>query len=195
MLINYCDSGQHVNSYQLEVIHCLQALEKAIQKRWYNYLTFNIDEYMRLNQLDYGDINWIIPGKILAFSSPSTNKRDGCLKPSFFLPVFRFHAVCSVIRLNEKMYPHSEFEDDGVKVYDMEYPDGSNPYDEIIVEFIQVCEQQISGGRAVAVHCRAGLGRTGTLIGLYIMYKNGWDAATTIAWLRLCRPGSVVGEQ
>ena len=93
------------------------------------------------------------------------------------------------------MYPHNDFEDEGVKVYDMEYPDGSHPPDEIIVKFIELCEQQISSGKAVAVHCRAGLGRTGTLIGLYIMYKNYWDAATTIAWLRLCRPGSVVGDQ
>lgn len=131
----------------------------------------------------------------MALSSPSTDKRDGCLKPSFFFPIFRYHRVSTVIRLNEKMYPHEAFEDEGVKVIDMEYPDGSNPYDETIVKFIQICDKEIAGGRAIAVHCRAGLGRTGTLIGLYIMHKYGWDAVTTIAWLRLCRPGSVVGDQ
>ena len=93
------------------------------------------------------------------------------------------------------MYEHSAFENKGIEVYDMEYPDGSNPPDDIIVEFIELCEQEISRGKAVAVHCRAGLGRTGTLIGLYMMHKHDFTAKQAIAWLRLCRPGSVVGDQ
>lgn len=28
-----------------------------------------------------------------------------------------------------------------------------------------------------------------------MMYKHGFSAKQAIAWLRLCRPGSVVGEQ
>jgi len=48
----------------------------------------------------------------------------------------------------------------------MYYDDGSNPTDEIVREFIQLGEEIIEGGgMKVAVHCKAGLGRTGVLIG------------------------------
>ena len=41
----------------------------------------------------------------------------------------------------------------------------------------------------------AGLGRTGTLIGLYMMKHYKFTAAETIAWIRICRPGSIIGPQ
>ena len=45
------------------------------------------------------------------------------------------------------------------------------------------------------LHCLAGLGRTGTLIGLWLMAQHHWKARETIGWLRIVRPGSVIGAQ
>ena len=47
----------------------------------------------------------------------------------------------------------------------------------------------------MAIHCKAGLGRTGTLICCYIMKHFMLTAAETIAWNRICLPGSVIGPQ
>ncbi|XP_016373376.1 dual specificity protein phosphatase CDC14A [Sinocyclocheilus rhinocerous] len=41
----------------------------------------------------------------------------------------------------------------------------------------------------------AGLGRTGTLIGCYMMKHFRLTAAEAIAWIRICRPGSIIGPQ
>jgi alkylated DNA nucleotide flippase Atl1 len=41
----------------------------------------------------------------------------------------------------------------------------------------------------------AGLGRTGTLIGMYMMKHLNFTARQAIAWLRIVRPGSVIGPQ
>jgi cell division cycle 14 len=47
----------------------------------------------------------------------------------------------------------------------------------------------------VAIHCKAGLGRTATLIALWAMRTHKFPAGAFIAWCRLCRPGSVLGPQ
>jgi hypothetical protein len=48
----------------------------------------------------------------------------------------------------------------------MYFDDGSNPSDEIVRHFIRLAEDVIERqGKRVAVHCKAGLGRTGVLIG------------------------------
>jgi len=47
----------------------------------------------------------------------------------------------------------------------------------------------------IAPQCKAGLGRTGTLIGAYLIWKYGFTANEAIAFMRIIRPGSVVGPQ
>jgi len=48
---------------------------------------------------------------------------------------------------------------------------------------------------AIAVHCKAGLGRTGTCIGCYMMKHFRLTAEEIIGWLRIVRPGSIIGPQ
>jgi cell division cycle 14 len=74
----------------------------------------------------------------------------------------------------------------------MYFIDGSTPPDSIVNQFLRVSEAE-SG--ALAIHCKAGLGRTGTLIGIYAMKHFKFPAAYFIGWIRLARPGSILGPQ
>ncbi len=47
----------------------------------------------------------------------------------------------------------------------------------------------------MAVHCKAGLGRTGSLIACYAMKHYFFPSADFIGWIRIARPGSILGPQ
>jgi cell division cycle 14 len=80
----------------------------------------------------------------------------------------------------------------GFAHHEMFFEDGSTPPVKIVDSFLHLMSEAKG---MVAVHCRAGLGRTGTLAALYIMKRYGWSARQAMGWLRICRPGSVIGQQ
>ena len=45
------------------------------------------------------------------------------------------------------------------------------------------------------MHCKAGLGRTGVLICCYMIKHFGFSAEEAMGYIRVCRPGSVIGPQ
>ena len=47
----------------------------------------------------------------------------------------------------------------------------------------------------VVVHCKAGLGRTGLLICIWLIIKLNFTPSDAITYIRLIRPGSIMGYQ
>ncbi|KAK2895766.1 cell division cycle 14Aa [Channa argus] len=183
-------------SFNLTVLDCLRGLRKALQHGFLDFEDFDVEEYEYYECVENGDMNWIIPGKILAFSSPHPRSKieNGYPfhAPEAYFAYFRQNNIRAVVRLNRKLYEGRRFEDAGFEHHDLFFLDGTTPSDLIIRRFLHVCE---STEGAVAVHCKAGLGRTGTLIGCYLMKHYRFTAAEAIAWIRICRPGSIIGPQ
>lgn len=200
MIRPFRDASKGECYYDCTILHCLQGLEFAIEQNWYNFRTFNIKEYEYYERVENGDLNWIIPGKFMAFMGPLDRKEQGQrsgFTPEEYVPIFKKMEVKKVIRLNEVKYERMKFIEQGISHTDLFFVDGSNPSDDVIASFLHTCENHFrnpSSG-AIAVHCKAGLGRTGTLIGIFAMKHYQMPAEVFIGWSRIARPGSVLGPQ
>jgi cell division cycle 14 len=183
-------------TYQCTILHCLKGLQFAVQLGWFSMSTFNLTEYETSERVENGDFNWIVPNKLLAFSCPAPNSQDGegwrTWTPEDYVPLFRRLGVTAVVRLNQKTYEADRFTRLGMRHYDLYFLDGSVPSDAIVKRFLHIAESEPG---AIAVHCKAGLGRTGTLIGCYAMKHFRFLAPDFIGYIRICRPGSVLGPQ
>lgn len=144
-------------------------------------------------------MNWIIKDKILAFAGPSYKKTvspEGycTLAPADYIPYFQSKNVGLVVRLNKKNYEEQDFIDAGIDHLEQFYLDGSCPPMRILQRVLKSFEA-VPANKGFAVHCKAGLGRTGTCIGAYMMKHYRMTAFEVISWMRICRPGMVIGPQ
>uniref|UniRef100_A0A0D6R8Z1 protein-tyrosine-phosphatase n=1 Tax=Araucaria cunninghamii TaxID=56994 RepID=A0A0D6R8Z1_ARACU len=184
------------STYHLTVRDCVRALAKAKQTGWIDFSSFNVDEYEYFEKVENGDLNWMVPNKLVAFCGPGARRIEKCgyqtLVPEDYVDYFKQTSVNTVIRLNRRMYNKHNFTDHGISLHDLYFPDGSCPPERIVQRFLEILE---GSSGAVAVHCKAGLGRTGVLIGCYIMKHYRFTANEVLGYLRIVRPGSVIGRQ
>ncbi|KAJ3802711.1 tyrosine protein phosphatase [Lentinula aff. detonsa] len=218
------DAGRGPSDFNLNIQDCLWGVWKAMQNGLCDMNEFDIEDYEFYEKVENGDWNWITPN-FIAFASPvdqnwmkrqkeaakddsgspsalstSTNSNfalQGKLPTPFLncLDYFEKRNIKMVVRLNNQLYDRATFLDRGIDHMELYFDDGTNPTDEIVRTFLDVADRVIEGGGVVAVHCKAGLGRTATLIGAYLVWKYGFTANEAIAFMRIVRPGSVVGPQ
>lgn len=184
------------DDFGLTVLNCLQGIEKSMSCGLFKWESYDVESYDFFEKVENGDLNWILPNKFLAFVGPSAASvdEDGfpALTPEDYVPLFLEAGIHLVIRLNRSEYDKRRFTNHGIKHVDLYMTDGTCPGPEILAKFLSITEAEPG---PCAIHCKAGLGRTGTLIGLYAMKHHGFSARAFIGWNRVCRPGSVLGPQ
>ena len=130
-------------SYPCTIEHCLLGLEYAIKLGWYDFRKFDNKEYEYYEKVENGDLNWIIPGKFIAFMGPLDNvsrfERRGNT-PEDYLQVFKHFNVTRVIRLNEAKYDRNKFLKAGIAHSDLYFLDGSTPPEHIVEEFLDITD-------------------------------------------------------
>lgn len=125
------DATMGVSTYKCTIEDWLQGLYYGIKLGWYDYKTFKYKEYEYYEKVEHGDMNWIVPGKFLAFSGPSQNEHDDdgwrTFTPDDYTPIFKKFNIGTVVRLNKKSYDEQRFIDNGFTFEDLYFVDGTTP--------------------------------------------------------------------
>ncbi|OHT12305.1 hypothetical protein TRFO_17883 [Tritrichomonas foetus] len=166
----YRDASSFPSTYDLSVLSCLQGLKRAMSLGWYNPYDFDAIEWEENEIVANGDMNWLIPNKLLAFASPH-DKRE--IQPGWFVAtpsdlITKFHdmGINHVVRLSKKFYDEKVFINNSINHSELFFPDGTIPPLDILKKFLKIIE----GPDVVALHCKAGLGRTYVLFYYFHFY-------------------------
>jgi len=175
----------------------LRGLARAKELGWITSAGFDVEDHLRFDNPSLFNANLITP-KLVAFIGPEARTPDKewnlyMHEPCEFVEEFQRRGVSTVVRLNEPgAYDRAVFESAGIEVVDLEFQDCTTPSPAIIKGFLDAVD---SAKGIVAVHCLAGLGRTGTLIAIHMMKHHGFSGREAMGLVRLMRPGSVIGPQ
>jgi atypical dual specificity phosphatase len=121
---------------------------------------------------------WVIPGVLAGMPMPfiHTERRlnsGGALNAyADGLPELFSAGIRAVVGLLNIPSDAVVFESAGFAYLSLPIADGGAPNMEQATEFVHFVNEQHSSQRPVAVHCEAGLGRTGTMLAVYLIAQG-----------------------
>lgn len=98
--------------------------------------------------------------------------------------------IRSVVSLLNLPQDAAVYESAGFTFCCLPVPDGHAPTVEQAVTFVHFVTEQLAAQRPVAIHCHAGLGRTGTMLAAYLI-SQGETADAAIHRVREVEPAAI----
>ncbi len=129
-------------------------------------------------------LDWVIPGQVAALACPGPDQLP-------LLARLGFHVLVS---LNEDPPETAAVLREGLEHVRIPFADYTAPTQQQIGEFVAALAERLRRGQTVAVHCQAGVGRTGTMLACYFV-SLGMSPTEAIEHMRRRRPGAVESDE
>jgi atypical dual specificity phosphatase len=129
--------------------------------------------------------SWIDEPHLAAMALPESKEE---------LEWLRSHGIEVLISLTEDPLRRDWVNDAGILVVHEPVDDMAAPTQEQLDRCVSAMDRALERNMGVAVHCGAGLGRTGVVIAAYLVHQ-GQIARDAIAQVRRLRPGSIETEE
>jgi atypical dual specificity phosphatase len=124
------------------------------------------------------NFDWIVDGQVAAMAMPWPDE----------VPELKRRGITAVLSLTGRSPP--EVEAAGFATHAIAVRDFHPPTPEQLEDAVSFLERVVTEGGACAVHCGAGLGRTGTVVAAWLV-RRGRSPDEAIREVRNRRPGSI----
>jgi protein-tyrosine phosphatase len=139
------------------------------------------------------DSYWVVPGKLLAGEYPGSiidSEAPGKVRSFVEMGITLFIDLTE----SRELKPYAHLLPETACHVRKAIRDVSIPTPELMREIQQVIAAALAAGHVVYVHCYGGIGRTGTVVGCYLVEQgmSGEEALSTIRRWRTSIPGPAV---
>ncbi len=125
---------------------------------------------------------WILPGRLAGMAHPGQSDA--------VLDGLREAGIGAIVTLTQRALSGEAVNKFGFEYLHLPVKDFCAPAPGQVERFVRFCDEQTAAGRAVAVHCRAGIGRTGVMLACYLVHL-GEEPRAAIRKVRKVRPGAL----
>lgn len=128
------------------------------------------------------------------FSWLIENEIAGMARPISLIDDFEYlkkNDIDAIISLTEQPLQKSLIEEFGFEYVHLPILDFRVPTFEQIDEFIRFVQRLRAQRKKIVIHCDSGMGRTGTMLSIYLVGAKGYSAKDAILEVREKRPGSI----
>jgi len=123
--------------------------------------------------------------KYLRFSWVIDKKLGGCAKPLLkeHLKLLSDQGIRALVRLEQGGFESQELNSHGITDFQEYIPDFTAPSQKQIDKILNFIKSQLNEGKAVAVSCGSGIGRTGTILTCFLI-SECYSMDDAIAFIR-----------